>query len=176
MSGDLPSPTANANVTVAPSTPEPSTGARPGVTYVPAAKLQPMAQAQTQAQAEAKPQEGASPFSNLSEKARARISQERQADAARRAELREEMSAAQDLIATALTSKPLDMALLKTALEHRDQVMSQARSKVTASVMDMLNDVPAEERLTVAKALIEADSASQRTAPEQKPKPAPVGR
>ena len=150
--------------------------ARPGVTYVPAAKLQPMAQAESPSQAKAQPAEGASPFTNLSEKARARLAEEKQADTQRRAALREEMAAAQDLIAKALTSKPLDMALLKTALEHRDQVMAGARSKVTASVMDLLGDVPAEERLTVAKALIEGDSGSQRSAPEQKPKPTPVGR
>jgi len=173
-----PSPTtATPGVTYVPTTKvDTAPTARPGVTYVPAAKLQPMAEARAAANTEAQPTEGASPFTNLSEKARARLAEEKQADTQRRAALREEMAAAQDLIAKALTSKPLDMNLLKTALEHRDQVMAGARSKVTASVMDLLGDVPAEERLTVAKALIEGDSGSQRSAPEQKPKPTPVGR
>ena len=161
-----PSPTtATPGVTYVPAKkPDEAPSAKPGVSYVPAAKAQPAA-------------EGASPFAELSGTARARLAQEKQADAQRRAELREEMSAAQDLIAKALTANPLDMPLLKTALEHRDQVIAQSRSKVTAAVIDLLGDVPADERLTVAKVLIESDSGAQRTAPpEQKPKPTPVGR
>ena len=152
----------------APST-KPSTGANPKITYVPAKPKADEAAAPAT-------KSGASPLSGISESARARLAEEKEADTARRAELRREMIAAQEAIAKALATEPLDLAALQAALERRDQVMAQSRSKVTLAVVDLLGDISAEERLTVAKALIESDSASPRPAPEQKPKPSPVGR
>ena len=166
-----PSPTANPTVVYKPA---PKTtdvpAANPKITYVPAAK--PATPAESPA-AETPP---AGPLGGLSAAARARLAEEKQADAERRAELRREMGFAQDAIARALTADPLDMGALKVALEHRDSVMAQSRSKVTLAVLDLLGDVPPEERVTVAKALIESDSSPQRPAAEQKPKPSPVGR
>ena len=152
-------------------------GANPTITYVPAKPKaddtvpQPVASAASRAATS-----DASPLAAVSEAARGRLAQEKQADAARRTELRREMIAAQEAIAKALATEPLDMAALKAALERRDQVMANSRSKVTLAVIDLLGDIPPAERLTVAKALIESDSAPQRTATEQKPKPAPDGR
>jgi uncharacterized membrane protein len=153
------------------------TGANPTITYVPAKPKTDniVPQAAAPATGSATPGDS-SPLAGVSEAARGRLAQEKQADAARRAELRREMIAAQDAIARTLSTEPLDMAALKTALERRDQVMAQSRSKVTLAVIDLLGDIPPGERLTVAKALIESDSAPQRPAAEPKPKPAPDGR
>jgi uncharacterized membrane protein len=170
---------------VKPSTESPSkptvvktpTGANPSITYVPAKpKVDDTAPQAAAAPASSAAPSDASPLAGVSEAARGRLAQEKQADTARRTELRRDMIAAQEAIARALATEPLDMAALKAALERRDQVMAQSRSKVTLAVIDLLGDIPPGERLTVAKALIESDSAPQRPAGEQKPKPAPDGR
>jgi len=151
-------------------------GANPTITYVPAKPKADEAVPRATVAPTTTPASDASPLASVSEVARARLAQERQADAARRSELRREMIAAQDAIAKVLAAEPLDLSALKAALERRDQVMTQSRSKVTVAVMDLLGDIPANERLTVAKALIESESSSSRPAPEPKPKPAPDGR
>ncbi|QIK95496.1 periplasmic heavy metal sensor [Sphingomonas sp. HDW15A] len=151
-------------------------GANPTITYVPAKPKPDDAPTRAVVIQTPTPASDDSPLASVSEAARARLAQERQADAARRSELRREMIAAQDAIAKVLAAEPLDLGALKAALERRDQVMAQSRSKVTLAVMDLLGDIPADERLTVAKALIESEGASSRPAPEPKPKPAPVGR
>ena len=145
----------------------PAAKANPKITYVPAKP----GTGSTDNGSEA----GASPLAGISEAARARLAEERQADSVRRGDLRRDMQSVQDAIAQALAADPLDLEALKAALDRRDQVMAKARSNVTLAVIDLLGDIPVEDRLTVAKALIDRESASQRPA-EQKPKPAPDGR
>ena len=153
------------------------TGANPSITYVPAKpKVNDIVPQAAATPASSAAPSDASPLAGVSEAARGRLAQEKQADTARRTELRREMIAAQEAIARALATEPLDMAALKAALERRDQVMAQSRSKVTLAVIELLSDIPPGERMTVAKALIESDSAPQRPAAEQKPKPSPDGR
>jgi uncharacterized membrane protein len=161
--------------TTKPAVAKAPTVANPTITYVPAKPKTDDAVSQPTAVAAATPSDG-SPLAGVSDAARARLGQEKQADAARRAELRRDMTEVQAAIARALASQPLDLAQLQAALERRDQVMSSSRSKVTLAVMDLLGDIPPEDRLTVAKALIESDSAPQRPTAEQKPKPASDGR
>ena len=159
-----------------PATVKAPTGANPTITYVPAKpKTDDIVPQAAPATTPAALSDG-SPLASVSEAARGRLAQEKQADADRRAELRREMVAAQEAIAKTLAAEPLDMTALKAALERRDQVMAQSRSKVTLAVIDLLADIPAAERLTVAKALIESDSSPQRPAADKKPKQAPDGR
>lgn len=153
-------------------------GANPTITYVPAKpKTDGVAAQAIAAPAVASTNaDDTSARSGVSEAARSRLAEEKQADALRRAELRREMTEVQAAIAKSLSAQPLDLAALKAALERRDEVMAKSRSKVTLAVVDLLGDIPAEDRLTVAKALIESDSATQRPAAETKPKTSPVGR
>ena len=152
------------------------TGANPTITYVPAKPKADDSIQQTTAAASAPAPSDGSPLASVSEAARSRLAEEKQADAARRAELRREMTEVQSAIARSLAAEPLDLVGLKAALERRDQIMAKSRSKVTLAVLDLLGDIPPEDRLKVAKALIESDPSPQRTAAEQKPKPASDGR
>ena len=165
-------PAVNPTIIYTPA-PKPSAvpSASPGVTYAPA---------RTDADpAPGAPAAPAAPLAAVSAGARERLAVERQADAERRVELRREMAAVNDGIAKALATTPLDVAALKAALERRDEVMARSRAKVTDAVIDLLGDIAPDDRLTVARALIERDSGrpSQPTPQTQaRPDPSPVGR
>jgi hypothetical protein len=143
--------------------------ASPGVVYTPAAKAAPATPAsKSEAPADA------DTFSQLSEAARKRIAAERQLNTERVAAHRRELAAAQAAVGKALAAEPFDMAALKSALLNRDKVASSYRERLTAAVFEMLDDISPEERVIVARAVIEGELPPP--AQPAKPKPSPTGR
>ena len=147
----------------------------PTIIYTPATKPDEAA-ASTDAAAEAE----APAAIGLSEPALKRILAERKANAERQTAHRKELAATQEAVEEALAAEPFDLAALKAALVRRDQVNTTYREKLTEAVLAMLEAVPAEERLAVAKAVIKGEvparAAEAATQPKPSPRPSPVGR
>lgn len=166
-----PAPTTVVNPTITYS-PTPKPAVNPTIIYTPASKPAPVVPA-------AEPEVEATPATaGLSDAAVRRVLAARKANAERQVAHRQELAAAQEAVAKALAAVPFDVDALKAALVNRDRVTSSYREQLTAAVLAMLDEVPAAERLAVAKAVIQGE-APARTAtprPQAKPKPSPVGR
>lgn len=146
--------------------------ANPTIIYAPAAKP-------TTAPPAVEPEvEVALSPSGLSQAAVNRILAERKANAERQAAHRQELAAAQKAVAAALSADPFDLAALRAALIERDRINGAYRDKLTAAVLAMLEEMPAAERVAVARAVIQGEGIPRAAAADAppKPKPSPVGR
>lgn len=167
-----PAPTTVVNPTIT-FTPAPKPAVNPTIIYTPAPKP---AQAGPASEPEIEAAPPPAP-AGLSEAAVKRILAERKANAERQAAHRKELAAAQDAVAKALAAVPFDLDALKVALVNRDRVTTSYREQLTAAVFAMLEEVPAAERLAVAKAVIQGETPARTATPQPvKPKPSPVGR
>ena len=166
-----PAPTTVVNPTII-YTPAPKPAVNPTIIYTPATKPAPVVPA-------AEPEIESPPATaGLSDTVVKRVLAERKANAERQVTHRRELAAAQEAVAKALAAVPFDLDALKAALVNRDRVTSSYREQLTAAVLAMLDEVPAAERLAVAKAVIQGEVPT-RTAtpkPQAKTKPSPVGR
>ena len=166
-----PAPTAVVNPTII-YTPTPKAAVNPTIIYTPAPKPAPAVPA-------AEPEVAAAPATaGFSEAALKRIVAERKANAERQVTHRRELAAAQDAVVKALAAVPFDLDALKAALVNRDRITTSYREQLTAAVFAMLDEVPAAERLAVAKAVIQGEAPARTATPKPpaKPKPSPVGR
>lgn len=160
-------------VPVQPSTKAPAPKVNPTIIYTPAVKASPPA---APAVEQAASQE--TKAIGLSKASLERVLAERTANAERQARHKQQLAAVQDAVDKALAAEPFDLAALKAALVERDRITTSYREKLTEAVLDMLEAVPAEERLAVAKAVIKGElptRAAEATPPPQ-PKPSPAGR
>ncbi|HET9355641.1 MAG TPA: hypothetical protein VFO42_05705 [Sphingomicrobium sp.] len=165
-----PAPTTVVNPTIT-YTPAPKPAVNPTIIYTPAPKPAPAVPA-------AEPEAEATPATaGLSDAAVKRILAERKANVERQVTHRKELAAAQDAVSKALSAVPFDLDALKAALVNRDRVTTSYRERLTAAVLAMLDEVPAAERLAVAKAVIQGETPARTATPEpSKQKPSPVGR
>ncbi len=174
-----PAPTANPGIVYRPA-PTPAPVVNPTIIYTPAPRTAPLVTPVPAVTAPAAPARVAAPLASLSEASRQRIAEERRLNTERGAGHRRELAAAQEAVGRALAADPFDMTALKAALENRDRVASAYREKLTGAVLDLLGDVPPDERVVVARAVIEGELPSRPAASRQplkpKPTPSPVGR
>ena len=141
----------------------------PTIIYAPASKT-PSAVAPAD---EATPQAG--PI-GLSKTSLERVLAERKANAERQAAHRQQLAETQQAVERALAAEPFDLDSLKSALVERDRVASAYREKLTQAVIAMLDAIPPEERLAVAKAVIKGELPTRTTEAPPPSKPTPVGR
>ena len=143
----------------------------PTIIYTPAAKPPPVISAKEAPQ----PSAPSAPI-GLSKASLERVLAERKANAERQAVHKQQLAAAQEAVDKALAAAPFDMAALKAALIERDRINTSYREKLTQAVLEMLDAVPAAERLAVAKAVIKGELPARAAEAAPPPKPSPVGR
>ena len=140
----------------------------PTIIYTPAAKPPPVAPAKETAPPSA-------PI-GLSKASLERVLAERKANAERQAVHKQQLAAVQEAVDKALAAAPFDMTALKAALIERDRINTSYRERLTQAVLEMLDAVPAAERLAVAKAVIKGELPARAAEAAPPPKPSPVGR
>ena len=142
----------------------------PTIIYTPAVKEDPPA---PEPQPVAPQQAGAI---GLSKASLDRVLAERKANVERQAAHRKQLAAAQEAVEKALAAEPFALDALKAALVERDRIATAYREKLTQAVLAMLDAVPADERLAVAKAVIKGELPAKAAESAPAAKPTPVGR